>query len=74
MKKSGLVVFNGEVVMRLTFSDQIVGDFSLSQQGIGSHIFALDIDGIKQRDGGLDFVGTFEGVIFYGQGTDFFWV
>jgi len=46
-KKSGLVVFDGEVVMSMTFSDQIVGDTALGQKGIGGNFFALNIDGIK---------------------------
>jgi hypothetical protein len=47
LKKAGLIVFNSEVVMGLTFPDQIVGNISLGQQGIGSNIFALNIDGVK---------------------------
>jgi len=47
LKKTGLVVFDGEVVMRFTFPDQIVGDIALGQEGIGGNIFALNIDGIK---------------------------
>lgn len=74
MKKSGLVVFDGEVVMSFTVSDQIVGDFALGQQGVGGNLFALDIDGIKQGDGGLDFVGALNLLVGYGQGTYFFWV
>jgi len=31
LKKSGLVVFDGEVIMSLTFPDQIVSDFALGQ-------------------------------------------
>lgn len=31
LKKSGLVVFDGEVVMSVTLPDQIVGDFTLGQ-------------------------------------------
>ncbi len=54
--------------------DYIVGDFVLGQQGIGGNIFALNIYGIKQRDGGLDFVGTFGFLIGYWQATYFFWV
>ena len=73
MKKPGLVVFDGEVVMSVAFADQVVGDLALGQQGIGGNIFALDIDGIQQRDGGFDFVGALEFFrIFYGQGTTFF--
>jgi hypothetical protein len=34
-----------------------MGELTLGQEGIGSDIFALDIDGIEQRDGHLDLVG-----------------
>ena len=74
MKKTGLVVFDGEVVMSFTVPDQIVGDLALGQQGIGGNIFALNIDGIKERDGGLDFVGALNLLVGYGQGAYFFWV
>jgi len=74
LKKSGLVVFDGEVVMSFTLPDQIVGDLALGQQGVGGNFFALNIDGIKQRDGGLDFVGALNLLVGYGQGTYFFWV
>jgi hypothetical protein len=47
LKKTGLVVFDGEVVMSVTLADQIVGDLALGQQGIGGNLFALNIDGIK---------------------------
>ena len=47
MKKAGLIVFNGEVVMGVTLADQIVGDFTLGQQGIGGNIFSLNINGIE---------------------------
>ena len=60
LEKSRLVVLDGEVVMSVTFPDQIVGDTALGQEGICGNFFALDIDGIKEGDGGLDFVGTFE--------------
>jgi hypothetical protein len=74
LKKTGLVVFNGEVVMSVTVPDQIVGDRALGQEGIGGNIFALNIDGIKKRDGGFDFVGAFNLLVGDGQGTYFFWV
>ena len=75
MKKSGLVVFDGEVVMSVTFPNRIVGDLALCQQCICGNFFALDIDGVKQGDGGLDFVGPFEFFTpFKRQGTYFFWV
>ena len=47
LKKTGLVVFDGEVVMSFTLADQIVGDLALGQQSIGGNFFALNIDGIK---------------------------
>ncbi len=47
LKKTGLVVFDGEVVMSFTLADQIVGDLALGQQSIGGNLFALNIDGIK---------------------------
>jgi hypothetical protein len=47
LKKTGLVVFDGEVVMSLTLADQIVSDLALGQQSIGGNLFALNIDGIK---------------------------
>jgi hypothetical protein len=75
LKKTGLVVFDGEVVMGVTLPDQVIGDMPLGQKGIGGNIFALDIDRIQQRDGGFDFVGALEFIASrYGQGSDFFWV
>ena len=47
LKKTGLVVFDGKMVMSFTFADQIVGDLALGQQSIGGNLFALNIDGIK---------------------------
>jgi hypothetical protein len=60
--------------MRVALFDQVGGDFALGQQGIGGNFFALNIDGIKQGDGCLDFVGTLEVFLVYGQGPYFFWV
>jgi hypothetical protein len=60
--------------MSFTLAEQILGDLALGQQGIGGNLFALDIDGIQQRDGGLDFVGALNLLVRYGQGTYFFWV
>jgi len=63
------------VVMRVTLLDQILGDLALGQKGIGGNFFALDIDGLKERDGGFDFVGAFEFfTALCGQGAYFFWV
>jgi len=47
LKKSGLVVFDSEVVMSFALPDQIIGDLALGQEGVGGNIFALNIDGIK---------------------------
>ena len=47
LKKCGLVVFDGEVVMSFTVPDQIVSDLALGQQGIGGNFFTLNIYGIK---------------------------
>ena len=60
--------------MRFSAADDMVGDFALVEQGIGSNIFALNIDGIQQRDGGFDFVGALNILVGYGQSTYFFWV
>lgn len=46
-KRCGLVVFDGEVVMSVTFFNQIVGNVALGQEGICANFFALNIDGIK---------------------------
>jgi len=60
--------------MSFTVTDQIVGDLALGQQGIGGNFFSLDIDGIKERDGGLNFIGTFDfSAILYREKTYFFW-
>jgi hypothetical protein len=74
LEKTGLVVFDGEVVMSVTVLDQIVGDRALGQQGIGGNFFSLNSDGIKKRDGGFDFVGAFNLLVGDGQGSYFFWV
>ena len=60
--------------MRVALLDQIIGDLMLGQEGIGGNIFALNIDGIQKRDGGLDFVGAFNLLVGYRQGPYFFWV
>ena len=74
-EEAGLVAFDGEVVMGLTLEAQIIGDLALGQESIGGNVFALDIDGIEQRDGHFDFIGALEFFIaFYGQRADFFWV
>jgi hypothetical protein len=52
--------------MRFALAHDIVSDFALGQQGIGGNLFALDIDGIQQRDGGFDFVGALNLLVGYG--------
>lgn len=62
--------------MGLTFGNQVLGDLALGQSRFrrDCHILALNIDGIQQRDGHLDFIGAFEFlIVFYGQGPHFFW-
>ena len=63
--------------MGMTLRHQVVGNLALGQSRLrrDRHILALNIDGVKQGDGHLDFVGAFEFfVVFYWQGTHFFWV
>ena len=43
-KESGLVAFDGEVVMGLTLQAQIVGELTLGQQGICGNTFVLDCE------------------------------
>jgi len=75
LKKSGLVVLDGKVVMSMAIPNQIVSDIALGEQGICGNFFALNIDSIKEGDGGLDFVGTFMFLTaLYREGADFFWV
>ncbi len=76
-QKTGLVSFHRERVVGLALLDQVSRQFALGQQGIGTDIFPLNIDGIQQRDRRLDLVRAFDlflGLPLYGQGTDFFWV
>jgi hypothetical protein len=75
LKKTGLVVFDSEVVMGVALGDEVVGKVALGEKGIGGNIFVLNIDRIQQRDSGFDFVGAFELIARrYRQGADFFWV
>jgi hypothetical protein len=58
-----------------SFRDQIIGNFSLGQQGVGSDCFALNIDGVKQGDCGFDLIGALKFIAaIYREGTYFFWV
>ena len=74
MKDPRLVAFHGEVVGSVSLFDQIGGNSSLGQQGIGGNGFPFNIDGIEQGDGGLDFVGALDLFIVSFQRTYFFWV
>ena len=60
LEKSGLVAFDGEIVMRLALLDQILGPFTLSEQGIGGDVLARNLDGLQQGDGHLDLVGALD--------------
>ena len=74
LKKAWLVVFHGKVIMSVSAGDQVGCDPALGQEGIGGNFFSLDIDGIEQGDGGLDFVGTFDIFVVHRQEAYFFWV
>jgi hypothetical protein len=58
------------------FDHQILGQFTLGQQGVGADVLVFEVDGIEQRNGGGDFVGLFDGfdITLYRQGANFFWV
>ena len=74
-EKSRLIAFDGEIVVRLALLDQIFGEFTLCEQGVGGDVLACNIDGLQQRDGHLNLVRAFDFFpAFYGQATDFFWV
>jgi hypothetical protein len=70
-----LIGLDGEVVVRATRLNQIPGQFALGEQGIGRDGFVLDVEGLEQWDGDVDFVGLFFLVTaFYREGPHFFWV
>jgi len=71
--ESGLVSFGGEVILGLTV-DEVVGYRALGEQGIGSDVPTLDVDGVKERNSCFDLVGAFDFFICYAQVTYFFWV
>ncbi len=61
--------------MGVPILNQITGQLTLGQQGVGSDGFSLDVDGIEQGDDGFDFVGLFFLIAaFYRQCAHFFWV
>ena len=59
-----------------TLDHQVLSELALGQQGVGGNVLPFDVDGVEQRDGGIDFVGAFDcfGIAFYRQGAHFFWV
>lgn len=75
IKKGGLIFLYDKVVMGMALLDQIVGKITLGQQGIGGYILVLYINGVKQRNGGFDFICAFEFITaIYRKATYFFWV
>ena len=74
LEKSGMIVFHGEVVMSVSFFDEISGKLFLGQEGICRDCFSFNSDGIEHWGGGLDFVGAFDLLFRYGDGAYFFWV
>jgi hypothetical protein len=74
LEETGLVVFDGEVIMGVTILNQIACDLALGQEGVCGNGFAFDIDSVKEWDSSLDFVGAFEFIgALYGERADFFW-
>jgi len=73
-EQAGLVVFDGEVVVGVALLDDVFGELSLCQLGIGGDVFVFDIDGIEQGLCGFDFVGALDLLVVYGQVAYFFWV
>lgn len=74
-EESRLVAFDGEVIMGLPNLDQIASQCTLGQKCISGDDLSCDVDRCKQRDGDLDFIRLFDGIIpGYGQDPDFFWV
>lgn len=73
IKEPGLIAFHREVVMALT-PNYVGGDVPLGEKGISSDVLALDVDGIKERNGCLDLVGLFDFFACYPEAAHFFWV
>jgi hypothetical protein len=75
VEESGLIAFDGEVIMGLTLQAHIIGERALGEQGIGGDVFVVDIDGIEQGDGYPDFVGALPFLSAFSRYRgDFFWV
>lgn len=73
VKERGLIPLNGEVVMALA-PNYVGSDVPLGQKSICGYVPAFDVDGVKERDSGLDLVCAFDFFIFYPQEPYFFWV
>ena len=58
VEESGLIAFDGEVIVGFSGFDEVDGKGLLSQEGVGTDRFAFDADGVKEGDGGFDFVGA----------------
>lgn len=74
LEKTGLIVFNCEVVMGMFFFDEVIRKRLLGQKGVACDYFSFNINVIKQWGGGLDFVCAFDLLFGYGDGSYFFWV
>jgi len=72
-KEVRLISFYREVIVGVA-PCQVVGYFPLGKKGIGSDVFVIDVDSVKQRDGCLDLVGAFGFFIPSPQTPHFFWV
>jgi len=46
-ENAALVSFDGEMIMGMTFRNQILSNLALGQQSIDRHILALNIDGVR---------------------------
>lgn len=76
VKEGDLIGFDGEVVVGVALSNQVVGEFSLGEERIGADVFAVEIEPLEQRDGHADFVGLLYGlrISLARDRADFFWV
>jgi len=75
-EESGLIAFDGEMVMGLPVFDEVASQEALRQQGVGADGLTLDADRLEQGNGHFDFVGLLDLIAAgaYRQGADFFWV
>lgn len=75
-EQSGLIAFDGKMVMSPSVFDQVASQSTLRQESVGTDGFSFDADRFKQGNGHGDFVGLLEliATVTYRQGADFFWV